>query len=281
MDEIDGDEKNGAGAMNLRKALDKAQKERQEAVLSDESGHQANVVPTRQPKDGEGWRAPVYTQSSQVPFDQSTLIDNKCVCITSNAPEMDTYKVLRAQIMQKTKEKGWNTLMITSAQPGEGKTLTAINLAITLAKEFNQTVLLVDCDLRKQDVHKRFGYASEKGLGNYLLDECVLDAIINWPGIEKMTLISGGQTIEHATELLGSPRMRALVTEMKTRYPDRYVIFDLPSILDGADAITFAPYVDGIIMVTQVGRNSIKEISKAMALFPQEKLLGFVLNRQK
>jgi non-specific protein-tyrosine kinase len=263
--------------MNLRKALDKAQKERQEGLLSEENDSLGKNIR----KTETQWRPPVYTQSSQVLFDKAKLVENKCVCITSDAPEIDPYKVLRAQLMQKTKEKGWNTLMVTSAQPNEGKTLTAINLAITLAKEFNQTVLLVDCDLRKQDVHKRFGYESGKGLGNYLLNECSLDEIISWPGIEKMTLISGGQTIEYATELLGSPQMKNLVAEMKDRYPDRYVIFDLPSILDGADAITFAPFVDGIIMVTQVGRNSIKEIKKAMDLFPQEKLLGFVLNRQK
>lgn len=266
--------------MNLRKALDKAQKERQEILLRDQADRDEQA-PARQPKDGKDWRAPVYTHSTPVPLNRNALIDNKCVCIAPNAPEMDTYKVLRAQIMQKTKEKGWNTLMVTSTQPAEGKTLTAINLGITLAKEFNQTVLLVDCDLRKQDVHKRFGYESDKGLSNYLLEECSLDAVINWPGIDKMTLISGGQTIEHTTELLGSPRMRTLVKEMKVRYPDRYIIFDLPSILDGADAITFAPLVDAIIMVTQVGRNSIKDINKAMDLFPREKLLGFVLNRQQ
>jgi len=267
--------------MNLRKALDKAQKERQEAVLSESSDCLGDVASTKKHQNEASWQAPVYTKSAPVAFDQGALIENKCVCITSNAPEIDTYKVLRAQIMQKTKGKGWNTLMVTSTKPGEGKTLTSINLAITLAKEFNQTVLLVDCDLRKQDVHKRFGYESDKGLGNYLLSECSLDEIISWPGIEKMTLISGGQTIDYTTELLGSPQMKNLVAEMKARYPDRYVIFDLPSILDGADAITFAPFVDGIVMVTQVGRNSIKEIKKAMDLFPQEKLLGFVLNRQK
>ncbi len=85
--------------------------------------------------------------------------------------------------------------MVTSAKPGEGKTLTAINLAITLAKEFNQTVLLVDCDLRKQDVHRRFGYESDKGLGDYLLNECSMNEIISWPGVEKLTLISGGRII--------------------------------------------------------------------------------------
>jgi len=266
--------------MNLRKALDKAQKERQEDMPSEESISFGGAVPVKDNKSEKSWQAPAYTKSSQVRFDQGALVENKCVCIIPGTTEIDNYKVLRAQIMQKTKDKGWNTLMVTSAQPGEGKTLTAINLAITLAKEFNQTVLLVDCDLRKQDIHKRFGYQSDRGLGDFLLNDCSLNEIISWPGVEKLTLISGGQTIQDTTELLGSPQMKSLVAEMKERYADRYVIFDLPSLLEGADAITFAPLVDGILMVSQSGRNSVKEINKALDLVPKEKILGFVLNRQ-
>ena len=266
--------------MNLRKALDKAQRERQEDILSEDASPSQEVASAKNDTNGKSWQSPAYTKDSHVLFDQGALIENKCVCINHSAAEIDHYKVLRAQIMQRTKEQGWNTLMVTSAQSGEGKTLTAINLAITLAKEFNQTVLLVDCDLKKQDIHKRFGYQSERGLGDYLLNDCPLNDIISWPGVEKMSLISGGKTIQDTTELLGSPQMKSLVAEMKERYADRYVIFDLPSLLEGADAITFAPLVDGILMVTQAGRNSSKEINKALELIPQEKLLGFVLNRQ-
>lgn len=266
--------------MNLRKALDKAQKERQEDSSIVESSRPEGAPLIKHKKNGKEWLAPVYNESTQVRLDQGALAANKCVCISPDATEFEKYKVLRAQIMQKTKEKGWNTLMVTSAKPGEGKTLTSINLAITLAKEFHQTVLLVDCDLGKQDIHKRFGYQSERGLADFLLDECAFNEIISWPGVEKLTVISGGQTIENATELLGSPQMKRVVAEMKERYPDRYIIFDLPSLLEGADAITFAPLVDGILLVTQAGRNSIKEINKTLELIPQEKLLGFVLNRQ-
>ena len=265
--------------MNLRKALDKAQKERQEVMGADGFNLPPAGPPVKARRNDRDWQSPVYSESSQVPFDQGRLVENKCVCITPGAAEYDRYKVLRAQIMQRTREKGWNTLMVTSAKPGEGKTLTAINLAITLAREFNQTVLLVDCDLRKQDVHKRFGYESERGLGDYLLNDCSLNEIISWPGVQKLTLISGGKTIQDTTELLGSPRMKSLVDEMKARYADRYVIFDLPSLLEGADAITFAPLVDGIVMVAEAGRNSAKEINEALEVIPKEKFLGFVLNR--
>ena len=150
-----------------------------------------------------------------------------------------------------------------------------------IKKEFNQTVLLVDCDLKKQDIHKRFGYKSDRGLGDFLLNDCSLNEIISWPGVEKMTLISGGQTFQDTTELLGSPQMKSLVAEMKERYANRYIIFDLPSLKEGADAITFAPLVDGILVVTQYGRNSAKEINNILKLIPREKILGLIFNRQK
>ena len=171
--------------------------------------------------------------------------------------------------------------MITSVQAGEGKTLTAINLAVTFAKEYDQTVLLVDCDLRRQKVHQYLNFSSEKGIVDYLMNGHPLNDLIVWPNIEKLTLISGGKTIANSAELLGSPKMKALVQEIKSRYDDRCVIFDTPPILGWADAIAFAPLVDCILMVVEEGRTSIKDVNKALEMIPKEKFLGFVLNRRK
>ena len=121
--------------------------------------------------------------------------------------------------------------MVTSALPGEGKTLTAINLAFTFAKEFKQTALLVDCDLRQQQIHKVLGFPSEKGIVDYLLNDCPVQELFVWPGVEKLTVISGGKTVNDSSELLGSPGMKNLVADMKNRYPDRYVFFDVPPLL--------------------------------------------------
>ena len=174
---------------------------------------------------------------------------------------LDFYKVLRTRILQQTKPKGWNTLMVTSTRPGEGKTLTAINLALTIAKAFGQTVLLVDCDLRQQQVYRYLGLESDKGIVDYLLDGVPVKDLIIWPKIDKLTLISGGRTVSESAELLGSQRMKDLVVEMKTRYGDRYVIFDVPPVLSGADALTFSQLVDGIIMVVE-GAGTDKEVRR-------------------
>lgn len=228
-----------------------------------------------------GWVSPSYDTSRAVVLNPGEIAENRCVAFMSAAPEVESYRILRTKIMHRTQETGGNTMMVTSAMAGEGKTLTAINLALTFAKEFQQTVLLVDCDLRRQKVHDYLKFASDKGLCDYLLEGCPVSELMVWPGIEKLTLISGGRTINDSSELLGSPRMRDLVTEMKSRYPDRFVIFDVPPVLAGADALAFAPLVDHILMTVQEGQTSIKEVNRALGMLPPDKILGLVLNRAK
>lgn len=264
--------------MKLRKALDKAKKARQEETPNRSSGSPAlEVVKVERAES----ISPVYSESRSIGLNPKKISENRCVCILPDAPEIDSYKVIRTQMQQRALEHDWNTVMVTSVQPGEGKTLTSINLAITFAKEFHQTVLLVDCDLNRQNIHQYLGLSSDTGLIDYLTNDQPLKDLIIWPGIDKLTLISGGKTIqEDSTELLGSPKMKSLVTEMKSRYEDRFVFFDVPPILDRADAIAFAPLVDCILMVVEAGRTSIQDVKKALKLIPKDKFIGFILNRQ-
>ena len=235
------------------------------------------------PENGaEGdWAPPVYRNSQTCYPDLDALEKNRCVCFMKSAPELDHYKLLRAKIMQCTKAKGWNTIMITSALPGEGKTVTVINLAMTFAKAYNQTVLLVDCDLRQQKVYRYMGIPSDLGIIDHLVDGRPLNEIIIWPQIEKMTMISGGRTVDESAELLGSPKMKALIDEMKTRYTDRFILIDAPPIVSGADVLTLSSLADGIVMVVEAGRTPLNEIQEALELLPKEKFLGFVLNKHE
>jgi non-specific protein-tyrosine kinase len=304
--------------MKLRKALDKAKKERSKNTpsltnldvaeekkgkrqfdpLFTKAARSARMVARNKkvkstlssPEPGDldkkgahdaVWQPPVYSESASIDLDPDGMCENRCVDFASDGPELDSYKVLRTQIQQLTQQKGWKTVMITSPQPGEGKTLTSINLALTFSKAYNQTILLVDCDLRQQNVHKRFGFNSPCGLIDYLVDDKPLKEVIIWPKIDQLTLISGGRTIQNSAELLGSPRMKDLVEEMKARYDDRYVLFDAPPVLLGADTLALAPYVDCLVMVVEEGRTSMRAVQKALKLISKEKFLGFVINRQK
>lgn len=261
----------------LRKALEKAKKEAEYGMPEPETKPLIEEAPTTIP----GKISPTYTQSKVYEVDPLFLIDHHCIGISSESMEIEFYKMLRTRIIQKTEPNGWNTIMITSALPGEGKTLTAINLALTFSREFNHTVLLVDCDLRQQQIHKMMGLPGERGLLDALVDNRPLQEIIIWPGIEKLTVISGGKTITESSEILSSPKMKSLVNEIKSRYPDRYIFFDVPPILSAADAVAFSPLVDSILMVVQANKTSIQDVKKACDLIPREKFLGFVLNRHK
>jgi non-specific protein-tyrosine kinase len=245
----------------------------------------ADVRPGKVPDPGTapgkaGWVSPAYNVSREVRLDPAVLEKNRCVAYNTESPQVEAYRVLRTRIMHRTRENGGITVMVTSALPGEGKTVTAVNLALTFAKVYSQTALLVDADLKRQQVHRVLGFKSGRGLGDYLQDGCAVSELIVWPGIEKLTIISGGKRIDGSSELLGSAAMKALVADMKGRYPNRYVFFDVPPVLAGADTITFAPLVDYILFVVQAGRSSLADVQKALGLLPKEKILGIVLNRQ-
>ena len=227
-----------------------------------------------------GWVSPSYRVSREVRLDPAVLERNRVVAYNTASPEIEAYRVLRTRILHRARGTGGTTVMVTSAVPGEGKTVTTVNLALTFAKAFSQTALLVDADLKRQQVHQVLGFESGKGLGDYLRDGCDVSDLIVWPGIEKLTIISGGKRIEESSELLGSPGMRTLVEGMKSRYDDRYIFFDVPPVLAGADAISFAPLVDHILFVVQANRTSLADVRKALQLLPKEKILGLVVNRQ-
>lgn len=265
--------------MKIEQAVEKAKKR----IAERGGGSDVETVRNLRtaPAAQENWNPPVYAQSQPRVLDARKLSANRCVCFRDDAAEMDYYKMLRTQIVQQAQAKGWNTFMVTSTRPGEGKTLTSINLAMTFARTFNHTVLLMDCDLRQQKIFRYLGIEGSKGIADHLAGEVPLKEIIVWPGIDKMSLISGGRTFNESAELLGSPRMKSLIQEMKARYPDRYILIDAPPVLSGPDALLLSTLADGIVMVVESGKTALKEIEEALALMPAEKFLGFVLNRHR
>jgi protein-tyrosine kinase len=271
--------------MKLKKSIEKAKQQRMEIKEKSENNkiltQEATTLFSERTTFIREWTPPVYSESKAIKLDLDQLAKNRCVSMFSDTQEAEYYKVLRTSIQHRIKKYGWNTIMVTSVQPGEGKTLTCINLAASLAKEYNQTVLLVDCDLKRQNIHRYLKCSVDKGIVDYLVNGCPLKDLIVWPNIEKFTFISGGKTISNSAELLNSPKMKILVQELKHRYNDRYVVFDTPPVLGLTDAIAFAPLVDCILMVVEEGRTSIKDVKKALEVIPSEKFLGFVLNRRR
>jgi len=192
----------------------------------------------------------------------------------------EAYKHLRTQIVQRTKAGNKNLLMLTGPLANEGKTLTAINLAISLSQEMDKTVLLVDADLRRPTIHEYFGLQRQFGLVDYLTGAKTIPELLVHPeGIAKFVILPGGRPIPEASELVSSPMMVELVEELKHFYPDRYVLFDLPPMLSFADPLALAPLVDGIILVVEMGKTRREDIQRCLELLKDFPVLGTVLNK--
>ena len=170
--------------------------------------------------------------------------------------------------------------MFTGPRPDEGKSLTTINVAISIAQEIDQTVLIVDADLRNPSIHKYFGLSGRKGLVDFLKGGMPIPELLIHPeGIGKLVILPGGKPASDAAELIKSPQMVELVHELKHCYPDRYVLFDLPPLLNFADALAFAPLVDGIVVVMEAGRTTREELAQCLEMVSDFNVLGIVLNK--
>jgi len=206
-------------------------------------------------------------------------VDRHIVCLTEplSAPS-EQYRKLRARILTATKSDFQNTIMVSSAEIGEGKTTTSINFAIALAQGFDNTVLLVDADLRKPSIHKYLGIQTVLGLSDYLSGMVELSDVLIQTGIGKLVLLPAGTPYSNPDELLSSNRMKELVQELKHRYSDRYIIFDTSPLLVSADAISVSNLVDGVLLVIQAARTSENTVRKAISHLKNAPILGVVYN---
>ena len=192
----------------------------------------------------------------------------------------EEYRKLRARIFQVTEKDFLNTLMVTSSQAGEGKTVTAINLAVAIAHEIDHTVLLIDADLRKPSVHKYLGLNPKYGLSDYLENrrDLSLSDIMIKTGIGKLVVMPAGNPPEKPAELISSDRMRLLIREIKHRYRDRYIIFDSSPLLMTADSLSLCDYMDGILFVVQAATTPKKAVKQALSSIRGYNILGTVFN---
>jgi Mrp family chromosome partitioning ATPase len=221
----------------------------------------------------------VYTRTRSIDVSRELFRRNRIVSGFNPCLFTDAYKILSTQVSQKLRLNDWSTLGITSPGRGEGKTLTAINLAISLAAEFNQTALLVDADLRRPSVGDYFGLPQAPGLSDYLMSNVPIEQLLVHPGVAGFVFLPGGTPLLNSSEALGWRRMGDLVRELKARYPARLVVFDLPPLLHTADVLAFAPCLDAALLVVEEGKTARQDVERAIELLGSTHLLGTVLNK--
>jgi protein-tyrosine kinase len=189
------------------------------------------------------------------------------------------YMILRTRLLQRMAPKQWHSLAITGAGSGQGKTVTAINLAMTLAQDPNTAVFLVDLDLQRPRIAEYLGISFAKGLGEYLLGEAGIEEIIYSPGFDRLAVIPNARAFEQSSDLLSGARMLELVRYLNAEQPRRIVIYDMPPLLLSDDVLTFAPNTDGLLMVVSEGVTARGQLERSKELLAEMNLLGVVLNR--
>ncbi len=223
-----------------------------------------------------------YTRTRSVEGSADVQRENRILSAMEHSEYADAFKMLSTQVMQRMDEHQWRTLVITSVGEDEGKTTTAINLGISISKEIEYTVLLVDANLRKPELQNYFGITPELGLSDYLQNDIDLaDILIKPDGIEHLVILPGGTPIMNSTEMLGSPKMCSLADELKNRYPKRIIIFDMPPILNLADTVSFVPCIDCALIVVEDDSTKESELKEAVGLMSVTNILGTVLNKAK
>jgi protein-tyrosine kinase len=252
----------------IEKALEKAVRIRDSKAPGDATSEQAAVRKPPAPRN--------------LSFDRQSLNVESPYIITLNdpaSPIAEEYRKLKSMVVKATKLGGFrNTIMITSALGWEGKSITALNFAVTLAQEYDHTVLLVDADLRKPSLHRYFNIVPEAGLADCLLDEADVSEALIKTGIGKLSLLPAGKTVANPVELLSSERMKELVVEMKRRYADRYIVIDTPPVLAFAETHAVSSLIDGVIFVIKEGGASLQHIDNALDILSLDKILGIVYN---
>jgi len=188
---------------------------------------------------------------------------------TSHSQIAGDFRVIKRQLLVNVSEaatRNANLIMVTSALPNEGKTFVAINLALSMAKEVDRRILLVDADVARPSLLPRLGLPPAPGLLDVLADPSVrLPDVILRTNVDKLTLLPAGEPREHATEMLASDSMSRLLNELSSHYPDRVIVFDAPPLLPSTESRVLATRMGQVILVVEAKHTPKKAVEQALA----------------
>ena len=247
---------------------------------------QKNKTPTVETGKGTAFQFYESKKEPAAPIDllESLYVDEKIDpnLVTYQNPqsiESEMFKILRGNILFPTKGgKPPRSILVTSALPGEGKSFVAANLAVSIAQNINEHVLLMDCDIRRPCIHTIFGFDETPGLTEFLNQRVELPAVFLKTNVKKLTLLPAGYPPKNPAELLSSKEMTRLMGEVTHRYPDRHIIIDSPPPQLTAETSAIARQVDGVILVVKSGRTPREMVAELIENIGRDKVLGVVMN---
>ena len=197
-----------------------------------------------------------------------------------NLPITEEYRKLKSIVIQMTaKTPGQNLLLISSSIGGEGKSVTALNLAISLAQEHDREVLIIDADLRKPSIARYLRLTQKKGLAECLKEGLDVNEALIKTGLGNLSFLPAGAPDNNPVELYSSQKMSALLAGMKERFSNGFVIIDCSPVLPFAEARILANLVDGVIYVVKEGGTSLANIEEGLNALFEATVIGLVYNK--
>ena len=235
----------------IRKALDLARQDRARLFETEANGsHTVEAKPVAKQPPGfiEYTKTVVYAPRPEL------LESNRIVNPSQSDPAAAAFRMLRTQVLQRMDSRGWRSVAVLSPNANDGKTTTAINLAISLANDHRHTVLLVDCDLKQPAIAATLGISPIVGLNDVLCGKAQVEQCLYHPdGFERLVVLPASAGLDNSSEALSGPRGRELVAELRERYPERIILYDLPPIMGADDALAFLPLIECGLMVVAEG----------------------------
>jgi protein-tyrosine kinase len=265
----------------IKQAIEKVKKQRPSGT-----GH-----PMRSPMDSRGATSSQGSQAKdelgEINYEHTRVIKlqaehlekNRIISSNKNDAMSMHFDLLRTHVLQKMEEKGWRTLAITSPTPEAGKSVVAINLAMSIAQLSNKSAMLVDFDLRRPKIGTYLGIPMDKSWNDLLDGTAELPDVLINPDMQRLVVLATKTPVKKSSEMLASKKIADLIKELRERYASRIVIFDLPPLLVSDDVIALMPQIDCVLLVVANGMSTKREIEDSIRLLPAEKLIGTVLNK--
>ena len=229
----------------------------------------------------DGLEATANIDISSLPVvvpDEDCLEKYRVVAAIKDSPERSAYKVLRTRVLQRLRASRYNIIGVTGAGPGEGKSLTAINFAYTLAQDVNNQVILIDLDLRRPSLHEYLGISPRHDLTSVLSGSVSLENALVCPNANRLAVLTNQVVQRESSEILSSPEMAEVMKQLRSYGQRTITIVDLPPALASDDVIAFSPLIDALLLVVGQGRCRRDDLRETQELLHDSEILGVVLN---
>lgn len=211
--------------------------------------------------------------------DSKVLRANRIVAPFLEDPDSEFFRMLRTQVLHRMKQRNARTLGICSSRPDEGKSLMAINLAISISSVEGKSVLLVELDLRRPSLLKTLGLSVEQGIDDVLAGDAEVGDCLVSPGYEGLVILPARKPRLRSSEFVSSAAMASLASGFRDQYPDHIIMYDMPPMLLGDECLALADHLDAHLFIVEEGKTQKNEIQRSLSLIDPGKILGTVLNK--